>query len=211
MKFIYWHGWGYDSTFFSPLTTILSDLSEFNAIHVNEGYFGTPHIPLDINSPEQTIGIGHSQGFSRLIKTYPNLKAYISLNGFTQFMQSPDFPAGTPKSVLGAMIQQFQRHPQTVLETFYRKTGYVQKEWQFNRDDELLRQNLTALRSLKAKLPNAPILAIVSEQDLIAPKELQQLCFPDYHLIHGSGHSLVYSHGIECANLIVDFIKNLSK
>ncbi|WP_051908777.1 alpha/beta fold hydrolase [Candidatus Odyssella acanthamoebae] len=205
MKLICWHGWGYDNTFFAPLMKILTDV---DIICVNEGYFGAPYIPPVAN--DVAIGIGHSQGFSRLIQTFPNLQGYVSLNGFTQFMRSQNFPNGTPKAMLGAMIQQYQRHPDVVLQTFYERTGHPHLGAPLHRNDELLRQNLTALRSLSIKLPEAPILAIAGTDDLITPVTLQQDCFSKLHLIENANHSLLPTHATVCATLIRSFIESIA-
>jgi pimeloyl-[acyl-carrier protein] methyl ester esterase len=204
MTIIYWHGWGYDSTFFAPLRKILS---AFKEICVDEGYFGIPHVPKTL--PDQSIGIGHSQGFSRLIHRFPNLLGYVSLSGFTQFMQGSTFPHGVPKPVLGAMIQHFQRDPDTVLKKFYHQVGLNPPLNQDFRNDELLRQNLVALRSLKISLPEAPLLAIAGSEDLITPPPLQQNCFPAVHVIEGAHHDLLSTHAEACATLIPQFIRTL--
>ncbi|MBW8309263.1 MAG: alpha/beta hydrolase [Candidatus Paracaedibacteraceae bacterium] len=204
MKLICWHGWGYDNTFFAPLLKILYD---FDILCINEGYFGSPYLP-DV-MPEMAVGIGHSQGFSRLIQKFPTLAGYVSLNGFTQFMQSQNFPNGIPKASLGAMIQQYQRHPDIVLQNFYERTGHIHVVGNSQRNDELLRQNLTALRPLSIKLPPAPVLAIAGKDDLIAPLSLQRDCFSKLHIIENANHSLLPTHASECARLIRSFFKNI--
>lgn len=203
MKLIYWHGWGYDSTFFAPLRKILSS---WQTICADEGYFGAPIFPSV--STEIAIGIGHSQGFSRLIQLHPNLTGYVSLNGFTQFMQSQNFVNGIPKPVIGAMIQQFQRKPDDVLGTFYDRAG-LNPSLSSNRNNPLLLQNLAALRSLKIGLPNKPILAIAGEADQIAPIALQQDCFTNLHIVKNANHCLIQTHAQECAHLIAHFIKRI--
>lgn len=206
MQLIYWHGWGYDSTVFAPLLKILA---EFDAICISEGYFGETSIPQTIHS--EAIGIGHSQGFSRLVQTFPHLKGYVSLNGYTQFLQSHSFANGIPKAVLGAMIQQFQRHPDKVLESFYRNCGYLPDYSALKRNDELLRQNLTALRSLSVPRPRAPVLAIAAAEDQIVPLKLQQDCFTQIQIIDQANHSLIPQHALPCASLIRRFIESLPK
>lgn len=204
MKLVYWHGWGYDSTFFAPLRKILHD---FDAICINEGYFGIKTIPDHI--PETAVGIGHSQGFSRLAQKFPHLSGYVSLNGFTQFVQSPAFTNGVPKASLGAMIQQFQRYPEVVLQNFYERTGHFLPLGQSTRNDDLLRQQLVALRSLAITQPSAPTLAISGSNDLITPLALQKSCFPELHVIESANHALIYQYPKDCANLIRKFIQGL--
>lgn len=225
--FLFCHGWGFDHSFFTPLGNHLKDLFP-NApmIYKNRKYFSSssPHQKEKDSAPLSNdhlwIGIGHSLGFSRLLRT--PIQGLISINGFTRFCRHPGTNYGTPLRVLDRMMKKLQLDPTEVLTNFYAQCGVSLENKKILPETsplnvDLLYQDLKELQSLeiteKFLQDKRPSLSLRGQDDTLVSSGLWEETMGSkiglYTAIfpHES-HMLGQSNALWCAQQIEQWIKN---
>lgn len=182
LQLIWSHGWGFDTTFFTPLCLALPGYEHFV---IDWGYFDTPSMP-ELDRTRPIIGIGHSLGFAKLFDLPFSYESVVSLGGFTHFCQTDSLKVGTPGRVLQRMLNRFQIYPQRVLQDFYRSCGF---ESLFanpsNLNTKLLSEDLERLMSVNINLSNVNYLALAARNDQICSLAHQQAMFTALQIMDG--------------------------
>jgi predicted alpha/beta hydrolase family esterase len=213
IHFIWSHGWGQQPEFFMPLSHQFP-----NAQHTfwNHGYFEPP---IDRNLPASTketvtIGVGHSLGFSHLLKSAPDLDAYVCLQGFCWFCPPGNGQPGVPKEMIQTMLKGLEKgSAKILLNNFNQQAGIdVSIDEPVNVDN--LQQDLTWLGEVNAPWPTKPVLAIVAKNDVIVPASLtrQQARGHSQVLVKvlpEGNHALGLSQTETVANHIKDWLAGL--
>lgn len=192
------HGWAMQDVFWEPLRKALGNREYFC---ISRPYFGEP--VAEFRAPETPwIGIGHSQGFQRLLKLdLDHCQALISLSGFWSFCGR----GGTSRRIVQRMVRAFAQDPTEVLRSFYRNCGVdFEPPEQLNysalqQDLELLLDSTLSESGKKTECHGVPVFAITGAQDKIVPCELAQNEFGNLTIHPDAGHSLGYDEAGWCA------------
>jgi len=228
--FVFIHGWGFDSSFSTPLAKAFKGIPQIN---IDLGYFSKiadGDNPVDIkksldffeahheqNGDIKWVGVGHSFGFHKLLDSslLGKLKGLISISGFTRFCNHKQNQPGTNLKIIDRMIAGFENSPQTVLENFWQKCKvelvppltYTNAP-RLLRDLKLMREMdfTKELESLGEK--NVPVLNIYGSDDTIVSKDLSLDCFKDYKNITNIEFSSAFHNlGYKSAERIAGHIK----
>lgn len=196
-------GWGFDKRFFEPLLSHFLGAEIISLKEYSDSRSKFTHV----------IGIGHSQGFHRLLKL--SLVGYVSLAGFTRFCSLSSGQAGTPLKIVDRMIKAYQEHPQSVLEEFYKRCDFPEAPSKTVNGGHLL-EDLQSLKTLDEttllQSIDSPILNLVARDDRLVDQRLTQdfcdqqrqgeLIFRDT-----GGHSLAFTEADWCAQQIKVWMK----
>jgi pimeloyl-[acyl-carrier protein] methyl ester esterase len=113
---VFVHGWGLDSTLWSPLRALIGLPGEA----IDLGHLGPAALPV---LPRAFIGVGHSFGALWLLQTMPErLAGFIALAGFARFTAAEGWP-GVPARPLARMRTAFRERPGEVLNDFRGRCG----------------------------------------------------------------------------------------
>jgi pimeloyl-[acyl-carrier protein] methyl ester esterase len=201
-------GWGLDTTFWQPVQNLLGGLickpffSHSIAIH------SLGHLE------NKSIAVGHSLGFAWLLHYFPGCwKGLVSVNGFTKFTRTTEFPEGIAPRVLQKMIAQFSQDPGQVYTEFLRRCGNDASFFPSGDLGELLR-GLHALQEWDERetlhAQNIPVLALAGLHDPIVTPNLTRKCFANIQIQwQAGGHLLPHTHSIWCATQIQSFAERI--
>ncbi len=204
---IWFHGWGFDSSYFSPL---IDSLPHFHHSMIDRGYYSSPTKNLPLTG-EPCFAIGHSLGLSIAMDDFSHqIQGYISLCGFYRFCQTPTWPWGIPPRKLARMVDKFQEDPYQVLKDFYHQCDVpFTPPPTFHR--ERLHQDLKRLQTLDHPRPWPNLIgAIAGERDQITPLIMQQNLYKDLIIIPESGHLPWVNHAPLCAHYIHTLVQRSS-
>jgi len=209
MRFVFVHGWGFDAGFWAPLCDALGEPRCFTA---DLGFLG----PRDINIPtsEPYIAVGHSFGVQWLLENCADhpWRALISINGFSRFTKSDDFPYGTDPRILRRMIAGFAKRPETVCHDFLKLCG-VETLVVGELNTARMLDGLHALRDWDQREAfdrcAVPVLALTGGADPLASPDLNAAVFsPHTVLVKPDGnHILPLSAPSWCAERITEFLE----
>ena len=205
IKLVFQHGWGFDPTFWQPLT---NELPDYNCLLWNEGYFGQEDHAL--NKEDTLIGIGHSFGFSKLL-THQHIKwdGLVSIGGFTQFDQSDKTTIA-----LKNIVKTFKKDPVVVLKSFYKSCSVRQHPSLKKINTDKLLEDLEHLLILDVsenfQITEIPVIALHAEDDAIVPCSQSENDFKGHLFIkHSVGaHGLGYNEVSWCAQHIKAFLQS---
>lgn len=192
---IHWvwsHGLGQHPAYWNPL------MAEFASDHDDHtvwdhGYYDAPvYRELSESTAELTIGVGHSLGFSQLLKHAPHLDAYICLQGFCWFCPPSAGVHGVPKTMVATMKKQLQLGaPDKVMEKFCQSAG-IHLPPPSGIDLEQLLVDLDWLGEVNRPWPTQPVLAMVAKDDVVVPSGLT--------LLQARGNANVATHTFTTGN-----------
>lgn len=135
MRFVFYHGWGFDAAFWNR---ILDLLAPQNNIVVEEGYFGL--CPRRVELEHGDVLIGHSRGCWQAARAALAAEAkgveglaLVAINGFARFCKPNDtknkeYEGCVPEAVLRAMKNGLARKPRKIMQDFYRLVGASEAE-----------------------------------------------------------------------------------
>lgn len=208
-QFIFSHGFGFNAHFWDNLATFFS---KENCFFIDWGYFNNP-TPLPIFDEQNTIGIGHSLGFSKLINLHEHFSCLIGLNSFTHFLGYDKNLYQKRYLELRALKKNFIKNPIHSLQAFYERCGVPQ----FNKNN--VSENLDINRLLgdldllkqPTTLPLISTLILSTNDDIIVNPLLVKDNFfnrADIKLetIHHAGHGLGYTKPEDVYNKIMSFL-----
>ncbi|HEX4857141.1 MAG TPA: hypothetical protein VFV28_10030 [Limnobacter sp.] len=128
------------------------------------------------------LGLGHSQGFQKLIELSVRWHRLFSLHGFTRFTSGPDFQEGTPPRVMSRMVQKAEQNLPLVLQDFHERCGHV-PHWA-RLDEQSLLHDLRSLQALNCTSALQHTMAHGTElhawssmRDRIVSLEMADACF----------------------------------
>lgn len=192
------HGWGYDSGFWSPLRSALG-ARETQALDF--GFFGPDRMAPDLSEPCDVIA--HSMGVLWLLAERPFAwRRLIAINGFSRFVQDPDFPDGVPVAAIRAMRQRLAVDVPGVVARFRADAGDRRTDLDGAAADyDRLAWGLDGLMRWDGRTAPVPDLILAGAQDRIAPLALVRACWPDARVdIAANGdHVLPLSDPAYCA------------
>lgn len=214
LDIIAFHGWGFDMSFWNPISDIITKEHKFRA--ANRGYFGNPVIPAFDQKRDLKVLMSHSFGLSWIPEAhFKSADLLIIFNGFSQFHPEEPAAAKASERILKKMIHGFKTNPLDVLNAFWKNTfSPFKSEHQptGSPEQDLLLQDLKELNGWmfkKEKLPNKlNIVCMDADQDKILQtprgKAFTRLKRGEgvYHLIRGAGHALPYTHTKDCWSFI---------
>jgi len=221
LKFIFCHGWSTSSLFWKNL---VFSLQAFCPIIWELGYFSKKNTKLLLPVfPDKTkttwIGVGHSLGLIKLLKTDIPFQGFISLQGFTNFLGEDPSLKSIRKQELDIMLKNFQNNPLKTLSYFHKICGLDSLMQQVHISDHnvhFLQNDLTKLYfSFNHLVKEKPILALGSLDDTVVPIKLIEDNFSSLKnskiIIHKKGkHGLGYFYPSWCAKQIKNFINTIS-
>lgn len=217
------HGWGYNHRFFDAFLKQLPAHTHKSTLLVclEAGYFPEQskagflvhmngqwihHEPEALQnwmlSHEKIpwLGLGHSLGFSKLLNASTRWNSLLSLHGFTHFVSGEHQPQGTPKRVLGRMIQRAEQNMAEVLHNFHSRCDHT-AEWG-SLDEQALLADLNSMQTLAcadalntAVANGTNLYAWAGTLDKIVSPQLAQACFGSTLAKQGRGlHTQASEH-----------------
>ncbi|MBF0296336.1 MAG: alpha/beta fold hydrolase [Magnetococcales bacterium] len=203
------HGWGFGPGVWRPMLRHLPEVT-FHA--VNLGYFG----PGDTSLPTQQqpfVAIGHSLGVPWLLRHLTShrnqCRGLISINGFSRFANTADFPTGVGRRILDRMRNQLQTDPHAVLHAFQQQAGLpTPLPLPAKPDITTLTEGLTWLcewdeHNTLNHWP-LPMMAIASRDDRIVTPAMTEATFSQetIHWLPEGGHLLPLTQPATVASLV---------
>ncbi|MCR9191143.1 MAG: alpha/beta fold hydrolase [Gammaproteobacteria bacterium] len=212
---VLFHGWGFDSSIWTPLLPDLLALPSAHQIILVDlpGFGQSPVLAWDEfksqlleRLPEKFAIAGWSLGglfATRLaIEAPQRITSLINIASSPYFISEEAWP-GIDMAVLEAFYQRFQADPQQTLQQFVQ--AQVQKKWQYQGKEQMhgLEAGLLALKQwdFRAALQQCsmPITYIFGRFDIIVPYQLMttmQSAYPNfrYALLPQAAHMPFLSH-----------------
>ena len=202
------HGWGFDSSFFAPLKTVMTD---WEILDWDFGFTGSLIRPLP---PENRplIGIGHSFGLLWLLHEQPlSLDGLVAVNGFSCFAARPDFPEGVSPRVIKRMQMRLKQNPAEVRREFLTRCGLDEQEDMNDKEisEETLSKALEALLCWDCRKDAHKVdLVLAGRTDPITPPPMTTACFPDAAIAwHDGGHLLPQEDPLWCKRMLEQFLR----
>ncbi|MBF0439472.1 MAG: hypothetical protein HQL93_10175 [Magnetococcales bacterium] len=219
-RLLFVHGWGCGAGVWRPL---LRFLPEIEADILDLGFFGRPNLTIPTQHP--FIAVGHSLGFLWLLNQLDNeifakqCLGLISINGFSRFSFSHDFPHGIASRILKRMTLRLTTEPVEVIREFGRQSGLEQAlsiPARVNVEALSLGLSWLAQWDQRTQLTQwrGELWALASEDDQIVTPALTRDVFAQcqpgvIHWLPSGGHLLPLTRPETCAALIADSIKTL--
>lgn len=210
LTLLFHHGWGFDASFWTPLTQILSDMPQ--AVD-DAGYFGATIAPA-VTGP--CLAITHSFGTMRLLAAPPpGLVGIVAISGFDRFTRAEDCP-GVADRVVSRMIGAMAQAPETVLADFHTTLGSTAPTADVNVDRLLA--DLQIMRDgdfrFVAGALDVPVLSLQGDRDPLLPMPMRETVFAATTGVMrrnhpGAGHLLPREEPAWCADAIRSFIATL--
>ncbi|EAZ88503.1 alpha/beta fold hydrolase [Crocosphaera chwakensis] len=213
-EIIAYHGWAFDGNCWKKWQEILS--SSFLFKTYDRGYFGKSYKPTFEKTENIKIIFAHSFGLHLCpLETLKKANLLILFNSFAQFHPEGGKQRKRSKNVLELMINEFNNHPKTVLESFYKKCyypfpsvnlNYENVDWEkLEKDLQLLNTSIIDINILK-KIPK--IYVIQSSKDRIFNPSYAKQFFNqlhqngEYFSIEEVGHTLPFTDIKSCLPII---------
>lgn len=198
---VFFHGWGLSPAFWQPLAT---RLARYPQVFADAGYFGPPQSP-PCPPGQRWVGIGHSLGFARALRTAPpgGWAALVSVAGFARFCPPADNAmaagapaaaatanrgapltmAAQPRRVVERMLRVHARDPHAVLAEFLQRCalGELLPPLGTPLQADRLAADLALLLDVDVTAALAalevPLLALAARDDPIVPAALTEATF----------------------------------
>ncbi|WP_107669020.1 alpha/beta hydrolase [Cyanothece sp. BG0011] len=213
-EIIAYHGWAFDRNCWKEWQEILSTNFKFKTY--DRGYFGKSYTPSFDNTEKIKIIFAHSFGLHLCpLETLKKANLLILFNSFAQFHPKGEKQRKRSKNALQLMINEFNKNPKSVLESFYKKcyspfssvnTNYDSGDWEkLGEDLELLNTSIVDINILK-KVPK--IYIIQSSKDRIFNQSYAQEFYKNlgdnsqYYEIENIGHSLPFTNIKSCLPMV---------
>lgn len=208
------HGWGYGPWVWSDW---VAAFPERPVAVLDAGYFGPESLDIPYN-PDGWAGIGHSQGFARLLGLNISWRGLVGFGAFLRFCRLPGQDSGTPPELLDAMLARLDTDPADVLRRFTRRCGQ-EARCHAPLDDAGLKRlhaDLRYLQALDLVAPRvaAPTLLAHAADDRIVPLDLareakDRLPGAWLEVFDKGGHVLPFSRTADCIQLVREFLHGL--
>ena len=173
INFFFIHGWGFDSSFWSPVTTSFKKKYSYSISLFDLGFFGKERLNIKVEKGNINIFILHSYGLNWFLKQSYNADFIINFSGSPIFID-PKIENIFLKKKLERMIFMFEKTPKKVLEEFYHRCGLKsfscnKTESHFNKKKMLCVLNNLLKDDLRDKVNNfeCPMLSIYLKGDKI--------------------------------------------
>lgn len=204
-RFIAFHGWGFDRTFWQSWQEQLSEFGTFQAY--DRGYFGNPNNIKETDN-KKTVLITHSFGLHWVKESLlEQTDLLVVCGGFLYFHPYAAQYKRRSRLILQEMINNLEVKPEEVLEKFYKNCFAPESPPKINFDGlnhQLLLDDLRRLQNStldQQKLNRADKVCVIhGSDDHIVPNkkgrqiynQLQQKA--QYFEIKAAGHALPKTH-----------------
>src|SRR5690606_23349258 len=185
-------GWAFDADFWQPLRHALREWPQ-HAIDL--GYFrqGDTAAHLAELPSGPLVMIGHSFGFMHALAIAPpQVRAWVSINGFSRFTAAPDFDQGVAARLLQRMMTRLQGSPESVVNEFRDRCGAQQVGHAPNVG--ALRRDLQRMQDEDRRQAQAvcmtDTLILAGDADPIVPADMTRALFGGENVVWkaGGGH-----------------------
>lgn len=218
LEILAYHGWGFDSSFWEPISKILPTKIELKS--ANRGYTGKAFHPRFDADTKHRVVFTHSFGLhwcNSAVLSKADL--LVIFNGFGDFHPEEEKLRKISTKGLERMISGFEISPRSILEGFYRNC--------FNSEDhvpdiptdynsETLLEDLRQLRSTRFPLIDldfgSTMVALDGGQDkiLLSPRG-EQITASHYHkkfvhVFEDEGHALPFTNPQDCWSYLCSII-----
>jgi malonyl-CoA O-methyltransferase len=204
---VFVHGWAFDAGFWDPLRKLLSAWPQ-QALDM--GYYTSGQAQLELPAGPLVM-IGHSYGYMHALAHAPaQVRAWVSINGFTRFCAGPGFPHGVTPRILQRMAARLQASPAAVVDDFRQRCGAGSADKE--PDPQALACGLDAMLTQdfrsRARQRTSPLLVMAGEADPIVTQGMTRDAFEgcDIAWAPGEGHLLPLSNPAWCAARIIGFL-----
>lgn len=215
IEVIAFHGWGFDSSFWNPIKSILSE--EFTFKCADRGYFLKPYSPeYDESDSTQKVVFAHSNGVHTCSDTTLNEADHLFIfGGFLRFYSDNRIDRKKKKLLVRQWITQIIDQPKRVLNQFYKfcfEPDEQQLHPSLNVDHDKLLNDLTKLDNDDNDLQrfyDVPQITILhgSDDQIISQDQARKMYHSlrfnsQYFEILNTGHSFPFTHPKKCADII---------
>lgn len=207
--FVFCHGFGFDKNFWNNLTALFK--KDF-CVFLDLGYFEEKQdLPcLDCNTI--LVGIGHSLGFTKLLKLKEKLDCLIGLNAFANFLGNNSNLYKKRYQELESMKNSFFKYPYLTLKRFYERCNVQYQSDSLSKlKREVLEKDFDDLFKAFYLKQNIPVLILGSRDDPVVPIEVIEDNFAFYNnvtvkLLDKGKHALGYLETKEVYERIKSFV-----
>lgn len=220
-RFIAFHGWGFSDIFWEPWADRLFEFGAFEAY--DRGYFNDPKEVQTLAGPVSTVLICHSFGLHMIDEPlFANADLLIILNGFLYFHPYAAQYKRRSRLILQEMINEFEIHPEEVLEKFYANCYAPQTAPDIeidNMNHQLLLDDLQILHGneMDTDLLRKPgkVCVLHGADDAIVNKSKGRQIYTQlnydaqYFEIRDAGHALPFTHHQRCLEFVIPEIETL--
>lgn len=205
-KLVFFHGWGFDQSFWQPLTALLS---HYDCTLWDAGFFGHA-VPVHLT--ENTILVGHSYGFMCGLSMQHHWRAAIGINAFLRFGITPEKNGCVSLSTMRAMQRELLKNPVTILHDFHARLGSTTPHGHIN--TARLHEALEYLREadVSERIDDQPFCVLSGADDALVPPAMRDEMSAHataHHIKENAGHLLPLTHTRWCAEKIHTFVNGL--
>lgn len=173
IKFFFVHGWGFDGSFWLPITNLLKKKYSYPFFIFDIGFLGNEKLTTEIDEEFLNIFIVHSYGFNWILKKTYKTDLIINFSGSPIFVEK-NRENLIFKKKLEKMIITFENKPKEVMREFYNRCGLdnnftEKKQKGFNKKKMLIALNSLLNDDLRNIASNfkCPMLSIYLRGDKI--------------------------------------------
>ena len=218
INFFFIHGWGFDSSFWSPVTTSFKKKYSYSISLFDLGFFGKERLNIKVEKGNINIFILHSYGLNWFLKQSYNADFIINFSGSPIFID-PKIENIFLKKKLERMIFMFEKTPKKVLEEFYHRCGLKsfscnKTESHFNKKKMLCVLNNLLKDDLRDKVNNfeCPMLSIYLKGDKILNyRQFDNYFFDkkhkDFLILNKQYHAFPFLYPDDSVKIIENYLK----
>ena len=209
-------GWAYGSDAMQPLADTM--VTRFG-VRILTG----AQVLTERSIPAADYIVTGSMGGLLALELLPDAcRKLVLISSTARFCSAPDYPCGTPERILQRMIRRLQRHPETVLEEFYRNVHHPHEinaspAMEFDPPSTLeeLVRGLEYLRDtdVRDRLSSIdiPVLLLHGAEDRIIPPAAaewmqRRICDSRLRIFDHQGHALLAHRFDETKDEILSFL-----
>ncbi|MGD8426019.1 MAG: alpha/beta hydrolase [Balneolaceae bacterium] len=223
LRFIAFHGWGFNKQYWQPWSDYISEYGCFEAY--DRGYFRNPKEVEILADSSKTVVITHSFGLHWIEESIlSEADLLIVIGGFLYFHPYTAQYKRRSRLILQEMINEFEIKPEKVLHKFY-ENCYAPCEAPQNElgeiDHQLLLDDLRTLqnseRDIQALKSAGKICIIHGTNDRIVPNQKGRQLYTQlqnrakYFEIKQAGHSVPFTHPKQCLEFVTPEIEELAE
>lgn len=209
---VFFHGWGFDCSFWHPIIKLIKQDNVFFNIFLNDyGYFGpaaTPTTPYVC----PWVAITHSLGLIKMINL-TQLQGCVAIINYAGFLHFAGYEA-----VLNTMIAKLLRNAPMLLTDFYKNCNLPKELQPVHNTMHInkLAEDLRYLRIVNLEHTNfyLPMLNLYTADDaIVKPKHRIFANKPNYHnvMLKTGGHAALYNNPSQFYPWIRHFLLMSSK
>lgn len=215
------HGWAFDRTCWSPWKDMIADIGLFKTY--DRGYYGDPREVTFLEESSLKILFAHSYGLHLCpADQLEKANLIVIFGGFTTFHPRAAKFKRRSRMVVRQMIQKFQEHPETVLDSFWKNAFYPEQAPGADFEgykksllmEDLQELDRTMLEIKPMKMADKICILHGSKDGIVSKSKGRELYnqVPEkttYFEIKEAGHALPFTRPEQCMAFIYPEFKNL--